>query len=178
MVAALWRHLAARMVVVESLRVYTWSAYAPGTCTDINAARLVAELEPEDLERGVYPLGALFPARTARQLSGCSLRYSGVAWPPFVLSQPRARLQDKGFSRGVDVDMLRAFSHRKKMTLVYVALPDKEHRWGGLVNGSWTGLLGLLQRGETDIIMGGFSLLPDRLQNFQPTSAYVSEVTS
>ncbi|XP_052132540.1 uncharacterized protein LOC113201815 isoform X2 [Frankliniella occidentalis] len=60
----------------------------------------------------------------------------------------------------------------------FVELADKEQRWGDSLNGSWTGLLGMLQRGEVDIVFGGFYCLPDRANAFHPTMPYTHESIS
>ncbi|XP_023337370.1 uncharacterized protein LOC111708281 [Eurytemora carolleeae] len=40
-------------------------------------------------------------------------------------------------------------------------------KWGGKINGSWNGVLGMLQRNEIDVAMLGFMESKDRLQDFK-----------
>ncbi|KAK3927573.1 Glutamate receptor ionotropic, kainate glr-3 [Frankliniella fusca] len=172
-VDALWARLASRVVVLDALRVFVWSAYSHSSaCGNTSAVRMVAEVG----EAGAEVARGLFgPPAGAPRLEGCDLRFSAVAWPPYVLSG--ARNPDRGFDRGLDVQMLRTFARIKRMQLRFVPLADKEERWGDRRNdSSWTGLLGMLQRGEVDVVYGGFYCLPDRVDDFHPTVAYSHEV--
>ncbi|XP_064596136.1 glutamate receptor ionotropic, delta-1-like [Liolophura sinensis] len=68
---------------------------------------------------------------------------------------------------GFSVELLSILGDRLNLSIEYMDYEDEE--WGTLVNGTWTGILGVLKSKKIDIIVPLYSILKDRQEHFDFT---------
>ena len=92
----------------------------------------------------------------SKSLHNQHLRVGTAIWYPFV-----------GYRKdrtppyfGICIELLEYIASKTGFTYTLVEPPDGQ--WGGKVNGSWTGLVGMLERKEVDIVVAPLSNIPQR----------------
>ncbi|XP_071517380.1 ionotropic receptor 21a-like [Panulirus ornatus] len=92
-------------------------------------------------------------------------RFELATWynnPPFLYQKDPA---SDGSREGVTLKMLDAMA--SKMNFTYTTtLRSPDLKWGGLENGTWDGVLGVVQRKEKNFTVNHFYQTPDRLRDF------------
>ncbi|XP_041354577.1 glutamate receptor ionotropic, kainate 2-like [Gigantopelta aegis] len=99
----------------------------------------------------------LFP-NTRFGFNNRKLKAATIVWSPFV-----ERNKDKNgrdVFEGICMDLLHQLALSLNFTYEVMETPDGE--FGTLVNNSWTGLVGLLQREEVDLVVGPLTVTKER----------------
>lgn len=95
------------------------------------------------------------------------------AWPnemPFLFhAKPMGTCLD-----GVSVEMLKTLVKTRNVTFSFFANPTSSY-WENFVNGSWTGVLGMVQRQEVNFSIKPFAMTPKRNVDFDPSIPYFIE---
>ena len=101
------------------------------------------------------------------------LRVGTAIWYPFV----GYRKDRTPPYYGICIDLLEYIASKTGFTYTLVEPPDGY--WGGKVNGSWTGLVGMLERKEVDIVVAPLSNIPQRheVMKFVDQPFYIDHTT-
>ncbi|CAD6193118.1 unnamed protein product [Caenorhabditis auriculariae] len=97
---------------------------------------------------------------TARHISTAALMNKNLRVvipaiePPYVnyVNFSDSAQADMGYGPGVVIEILKEIG--KRLNLTYTVVQTKDHEWGELINGTWTGAFGQLYRKEADILAG------------------------
>ncbi|XP_075539159.1 glutamate receptor ionotropic, kainate glr-3-like [Dermacentor variabilis] len=101
-----------------------------------------------------------------------TLRLSNVGWYPYVFMDDEAGGGSQ--IKGITGSMIAYIMESMGITYQLVQPPDNE--WGELKpDGSWTGMMGQLQRGEADLALGPFVLTEKEATVANPSPAYTDE---
>ncbi len=101
------------------------------------------------------------------------LRVGTAIWYPFV----GYRKGRNPSYYGICIELLVYMASKTGFTYTLVEPPDGY--WGGKVNGSWTGLVGMLERKEVDIVVAPLSNIPQRYEvmEFANQQFYIDHTT-
>ncbi|XP_050730799.1 uncharacterized protein LOC127005730 [Eriocheir sinensis] len=75
---------------------------------------------------------------------------------------------------GLQVEVLNALGHVLNFTYTMTQQPPDDN-WGTIENGSWTGMLGMVHRGEKDFTVNFFGYTLEKMQDFDASSSYWME---
>ncbi|XP_049772094.1 uncharacterized protein LOC126154468 [Schistocerca cancellata] len=145
----------------QQLAVYIWRPYQDGAChRSVHTATLVDRwVPPEGFQSGVD----LFAEKLPQDMGGCPIVVSTFLWPPFLMTESPADPSDDG----LEARFLQTLASCLGATIRTVAPPAGEDAWGDLqADGRWTGCLGNVQRGDADVLAGGFWLMGERAPYF------------
>ncbi|KAG7173506.1 Glutamate receptor ionotropic, delta-1-like 30 [Homarus americanus] len=92
----------------------------------------------------------LFPDKL-RDLQGAVLKAVAFEWKPSVFYQ-RAKNGTVLLRYGIDIGVVKTLAQVLNFTIQFVEPPEGQH-WGYEVNGSWTGMVGMLSKNEVDMGM-------------------------
>lgn len=82
--------------------------------------------------------------------------------------------KENGEIDGLSIKMMKALSSWLNFTFsTTVSAPDNS--WGDLSNGTWTGLLGELEKGNANLTINFFIPSPERVEYFDSSMPYMSE---
>lgn len=100
-----------------------------------------------------------------------------IDYPPYIyrpFAEEAASTTTK-YGRGVAIEMTEAIS--KKLNYTYT-ITETVGKWGAIENGSWSGILGTMERKETNFTINGYYLNEDRASGFDPSVTVWSESSS
>ncbi|KAK7068289.1 hypothetical protein SK128_006518 [Halocaridina rubra] len=81
---------------------------------------------------------------------------------------------EEGVGDGVEVNMLDAMGTVLDFTYNLTTKPP-DLKWGDLVNGTWTGMLGMVYSKDKNFTVNYFSYTPERFEDFDTSVTYWSE---
>ncbi len=103
-----------------------------------------------------------------KSLSGSTIRVAYDFWYPITY-------KDKdGDIVGFHHDVVKIIAQRLNLTIEMI-YNDQPGVWGNKVNGSWTGLFGMIEKGKADLVASGLGPTAERLESFD-LSVTVSSV--
>ncbi|XP_071516607.1 ionotropic receptor 21a-like isoform X2 [Panulirus ornatus] len=98
-------------------------------------------------------------------------RFELATWyndPPFIYQINPA---SDSSGAGVALEMLKTLSSRMNFTYT-TTLKSPDLKWGGVENGTWDGVLGVIHRKEKNFSVNNFFQTPDRLRDFDVSATY------
>ncbi len=109
----------------------------------------------------------------SKPLHNQHLRVGTAIWYPFV----GYRKDRNPPYYGICIELLEYIASKTGFT--YTLVEPADGYWGGKVNGSWTGLVGLLERKEVDIVVAPLSNIPQRYEvmEFVDQPFYIDHTT-
>lgn len=75
---------------------------------------------------------------------------------------------------GLQVEVLNALGHVLNFTY-NMTETSPDHNWGDFENGSWTGMLGMVHRGEKNFTVNFFGYSLEKMRDFDASSSYWME---
>ncbi|EEC16772.1 glutamate receptor U1, putative [Ixodes scapularis] len=108
----------------------------------------------------------------AAKYRNTTLRLSNVGWYPYVftVNQPDGTFRLKGIT-GSMIDYILA-----SMGIKYQLVDPSDHKWGNLEpDGSWSGMIGQINRNEADLALGPFVLTEREAMVANPSPPYTDE---
>ncbi|PSN45723.1 Ionotropic receptor 207 [Blattella germanica] len=99
----------------------------------------------------------LFPRTVTNNFKACPLIVSTFEDEPFVVKTKHfSNMQDTLYDNGLEVKLINFIVSSINMKLKFLPPPSDGGKWGVLSdNGSWTGVLGELTNGRSDVAFGG-----------------------
>jgi hypothetical protein len=164
--ADLWLHRVVNVVVmvptpnvhsnamgtVSALELYTWFPYhPPGRCGDVRDIVLLDRWVVDGKGNGKFHYNIpFFPNKVPLDFHGCPVRVSAFEIEPSVM---KASSASTTFDEGTGIRLLHEIVRKGNMSIVYLDPPNGGH-WGSPYgNGSWSGGLGQVTRGQADLLV-------------------------
>ncbi|XP_042213524.1 probable glutamate receptor [Homarus americanus] len=116
----------------------------------------------------------LFPDKL-RDLQGAVLKAVAFEWKPSVFYQ-RAKNGTVLLRYGIDIGVVKTLAQVLNFTIQFVEPPEGQH-WGYEVNGSWTGMVGMLSKNEVDMGMVNLYVSIVRTSILDYSAPYDSELS-
>ncbi|KAJ4443942.1 hypothetical protein ANN_05731, partial [Periplaneta americana] len=156
---------------------YSWFPYNPTVlCGGVKTPVLLDKCI-KDSEGNAYFLNnaSLFPPKVPQDLHGCTITVSTFELEPTVM---RHAINNEGYARGwmyedgLELRLLKVLLEKINMSAVFrQAIPNP---WGKIFkNGTWTGILGEVQRRESDVAFGGVIIDEWRWKAVDMTIPYI-----
>ncbi|XP_021926128.1 uncharacterized protein LOC110832946 [Zootermopsis nevadensis] len=149
---------------VPVLQVYTWFPYQPPDRCAKSTDPVLLDIWVANSEgdgRFVHN-SYLFPQKVPNDLHGCPIRVSTFPFVTMVRNLIRNADGDISYEGGVEIRHFNMLMNAVNMIPVYLPPPSDGERWGTLVNGSWTGVIGHIIERKSDVAFG--SMLNDNYQ--------------
>ncbi|XP_042213450.1 ionotropic receptor 21a-like [Homarus americanus] len=116
----------------------------------------------------------LFPDKL-RDLQGAVLKAVAFEWKPSVFYQ-RAKNGTVLLRYGIDIGVVKTLAQVLNFTIQFEEPPEGQH-WGYIVNGSWTGMMGMLSKNEVDMAMVVLYVSVERTSILDYSMPYDSELS-
>jgi hypothetical protein len=100
---------------------------------------------------------SLYPRKIPKDFHGCPLRASTFEYPPVTMEMTTKENGTIEYKEGLEARLLQQMARRTNMSIVYRPPPPNDEYWGkDFGNGTWTGLLGEVVRGYSDVALENF----------------------
>ncbi|XP_069685966.1 probable glutamate receptor [Periplaneta americana] len=156
---------------------YSWFPYNPTVLCGGVKTPVFLDKCIKDSEGNAYFLNnaSLFPPKVPQDLHGCTITVSTFELEPTVM---RHAINNEGYARGwmyedgLELRLLKVLLEKINMSAVFrQAIPNP---WGKIFkNGTWTGILGEVQRRESDVAFGGVIIDEWRWKAVDMTIPYI-----
>lgn len=157
------------------LDVYSWFPFQNGNCGDqFSVAQIVNSCHTGRMAN----TGVLFPEKIPLDMNGCIVRVRAIVWPPYII--PPVDFNDTqsdnvNFTKGIEILLLNTVAQVANFTVQY-SVSKVNQDWGILLlDGTGTGLMGALLRGEADIGIGALAPFDQRHYYFDASISYIRE---
>ncbi|ELU06044.1 hypothetical protein CAPTEDRAFT_188571 [Capitella teleta] len=118
--------------------------------------------------KGMAKIQETLMVNKLRGFNGRTFRIGTNLWNPFVLeNHTSASVQGYG---GLSIELLKELSNNLNFSFT-LHFPE-DNGWGSYVNGSWTGLVGMLVNKEVDMVVASLSRTPAREMVVDFTAPY------
>ncbi|KAF2368479.1 Ionotropic glutamate receptor L-glutamate and glycine-binding domain [Trinorchestia longiramus] len=152
-----------QLLVPEELEISAWEAYRAAASVPTVYERLsTISLPPRQEELEIMRRE---PWSRRTNLTGLIVRCSVLKWSPYTI--PKKTSSDELEYTGMSHMLITTLQDHLHFKLV--CNEPKDRQWGTLnvSSGSWSGILGELQRGESDICTAPYSFTYDRARFFE-----------
>jgi hypothetical protein len=140
------------------LEVYAWVPRQPlGLCGQVTKGTLINvwASDGEDGGHFLYEM-PLFGQKILGNFHGCPIRVSAFDYSPFFIQDINSEKHKDtvSFGDGLEFRLLHTITRATNMSVAFDSIPVSGDLWGRpLQNGSWTGVLGQVLSGSSDVAM-------------------------
>ncbi|PNF21457.1 hypothetical protein B7P43_G13529, partial [Cryptotermes secundus] len=167
---------------IPLLEVFTWFPYQlSNLCGQVKRAILINTwvLDGEDREGFLHEI-PLFGKKIPSDLRGCPVRVSAFAYSPFF-NQDMNNGKHKDaiiFNDGLEFSLLKTMIAATNISVTFQPLPVGDDLWGRpLKNGSWTGILGQVLSGNSEVAVCGLYYVCHLSNGFECSMPYIFDET-
>jgi hypothetical protein len=167
---------------IPILEVFAWFPYQlPSLCGQVKKATLINTWvsDGEDIGRFLHEI-PLFGKKIPSDIHGCPIRVSAFAYSPFFIqNMNNGKHKDTVvFNDGLEFRLLKAIITATDISVTFHSYPVGGDLWGRpLKNGSWTGILGQVLSGKSDVAICGLYYICHLSNGFECSMPYVFDKT-
>lgn len=167
---------------IPILEVFAWSPYQFSSfCSQVERATLINTwiLDGEDRGRFLHEI-PLFRKKIPSDLRGCPFRVSAFAYSPFFIQDMNNGKHKDAiiFNDGLEFHLLKTIIAATDISVTFQPFPVRGDLWGRpLKNGSWTGILGQVLSGKSEVAICGLYYVCHLSNGFECSMPYVFDET-
>jgi hypothetical protein len=164
------------------LEVFAWfPCKLPSLCCQLERSFLINTwvLDGGGRERFLDEV-PLFAKKTPTDLRGCPIRISAFAYSPFFNQDMNSGKHNGAivFNDGLEFRLLKAITAETDISVTFQPFPVGVDLWGRpLKNGSWSGILGQVLSGNSDVAICGLYYVCHLSNGFECSMPYIFDET-
>lgn len=113
----------------------------------------------------------LFPLRQFSNLNNCTIRVTATPLIPYVFPPDK----NQNYHEGIEIRMFSELSKALNFSYAFQPVPAGQSAWLSVLNGTPSGMVGVLYRGEADVSLSGSRLTFERSQYVDPIDSYYGD---